>query len=401
MGERVYDLIIIGGGIGGSTLAKTMADGGADVLLIERESAFRDRVRGEWLASWGVAEAKRLNIYDVIMTAGGHQLRYLRSNGDDPRNLEETTSCRQPSLSFYHPMMQEALLDAASTAGAVVWRDATASMECRNGKNTVIAYRAGKEARLQARLIVAADGRNSMARKRANFKTDRDPEKLSVAGLLLDDMTAPDDSVHTWLDSWSDADFGLFALLFPQGGGRVRVYMTYMTASSYRLSGPAAISQFIQLFSKVGFPAEYFDAARISGPLASYSGADAWVVHPYQNGVALIGDAAAASDPTHGQGLSLTLRDVRVLSELLLSHDHWDEAGHAYAAEHDRYYGVSHTYASWMKELIFSVGDEAGERREKVRRLWSEDSTRDPDIVMSGPDQTLDEEARRRCYGME
>ena len=401
MSGRTYDLVVIGGGIGGSTLARTMAENGADVLLIEREPVFRDRVRGEWLAPWGVAEAKRLNIYDVIMAADGHQLRYLRSNGEEPRDLEETTSCRQPSLSFYHPMVQEALLDAASAAGAAIWRGAMARLECRNGKNIVVAHRAGKEVRLRARMIVAADGRNSMTRKRAHFKTERDPKKLSVAGLLLDDMTAPDDSVHTWLDSWIDADSGLFALLFPQGGGRVRVYIAYITSSSYRFSGSAAIPQFIQLFPKTGVPAEYFTTAKVSGPLASYSGADAWVVHPYQNGVALIGDAAATSDPTHGQGMSLTLRDVRVLSELLLSHEHWDEAGHAYAAEHDRYYDISHTYASWMKELVFSVGDEAGERREKVLRLWSDDSTRDPDIVMSGPDQTLDEEKRRRCYGIE
>jgi hypothetical protein len=31
--------------------------------------------------------------------------------------------------------------------------------------------------------------------------------------------------------------------------------------------------------------------------------------------------------------------------------------------------------------------------------LWREDPTRNPDIVHSGPDQTLDEAARRRYFG--
>jgi 2-polyprenyl-6-methoxyphenol hydroxylase-like FAD-dependent oxidoreductase len=41
--------------------------------------------------------------------------------------------------------------------------------------------------------------------------------------------------------------------------------------------------------------------------------------HPYRRGVALVGDAAAVSDPSWGQGLSMTLRDVRVLRDQLLA----------------------------------------------------------------------------------
>ena len=49
-----YDLITIGGGLGGAALAKVMAAGGAKVLVLERELEFRDRVRGENLAPWGM-----------------------------------------------------------------------------------------------------------------------------------------------------------------------------------------------------------------------------------------------------------------------------------------------------------------------------------------------------------
>src|SRR5207245_1348633 len=91
-----------------------------------------------------------------------------------------------------------------------------------------------------------------------------------------------------------------------------------------------------------GAPAEWFDGAEPAGPLACFEGADRWVDHPYRNGVALIGDAAAASDPSFGCGTSLTLRDVRVLRDHLLANDDWNKAAEAYAAEHDRYYGALH-----------------------------------------------------------
>ena len=47
MGSKTYDIITVGGGLGGSALAKAMAKHGARVLVVERERHFKDRVRGE------------------------------------------------------------------------------------------------------------------------------------------------------------------------------------------------------------------------------------------------------------------------------------------------------------------------------------------------------------------
>jgi flavin-dependent dehydrogenase len=62
MTPSTYDLVTIGGGIGGAALAKVIAARGLRVLVLEREQEFRDRVRGEFLNSWGVAEAIRLGL---------------------------------------------------------------------------------------------------------------------------------------------------------------------------------------------------------------------------------------------------------------------------------------------------------------------------------------------------
>ena len=51
--SKTYDLVIVGGGLGGSALAKMMAEQGASVVVLESEVGFRDRVRGEGLQSWG------------------------------------------------------------------------------------------------------------------------------------------------------------------------------------------------------------------------------------------------------------------------------------------------------------------------------------------------------------
>lgn len=48
-----FDLITVGGGLGGSALAKKMAESGARVLVVERERQFSDRIHGERMAPWG------------------------------------------------------------------------------------------------------------------------------------------------------------------------------------------------------------------------------------------------------------------------------------------------------------------------------------------------------------
>lgn len=57
-----YDVITIGGGLAGGALAKTIAEAGFRVLVLERLLVFRDRVRGEALYPWGVAEASTLGL---------------------------------------------------------------------------------------------------------------------------------------------------------------------------------------------------------------------------------------------------------------------------------------------------------------------------------------------------
>jgi len=45
-----FDVVVVGGGLGGATLARSMALQGARVLVLERDYQFKDRLRGEFLA---------------------------------------------------------------------------------------------------------------------------------------------------------------------------------------------------------------------------------------------------------------------------------------------------------------------------------------------------------------
>ena len=62
-----YDVITVGGGLGGAALAKVMAEQGTRVLVVEREHQFKDRIRGEFLAPWGGTEMQQLGLYGSLL----------------------------------------------------------------------------------------------------------------------------------------------------------------------------------------------------------------------------------------------------------------------------------------------------------------------------------------------
>ena len=130
MAGGTYDIITVGGGLGGSTLAKAMAEHGARVLVLEREQQFKDRVRGEIMAPWGVAETQALGLYELLRNTCARETRwfafYVGPEPGVPRDLLATTPQRAPGFAFYHPAMQEVLLQAAADAGAEVRRGASA-----------------------------------------------------------------------------------------------------------------------------------------------------------------------------------------------------------------------------------------------------------------------------------
>jgi menaquinone-9 beta-reductase len=350
---------------------------------------------------WGVAKAIELGIYDAIMASGGHELpwfdQYQGPSRTDHRDFTTTTKPRVTSISFYHPAMQEALIQAAADSGAEVRREAKVRGLTTNGMPTVIAEVDGRQVEIPARLVVGADGRGSRVRAWAGITTHRDPDRNLIAGVLLDDMPAPEDACHLW----PNPNLGIASVVFPQGNGRVRAYLIYPTKTQHRLSGELDIPQFVEESLKAGVPADYFENIKAAGPLANFDGTATWAEYPYKSGVVLIGDAAAASDPSWGQGLSLTLRDVRVLRDQLLKHENWEEAGCAYAEEHRQYYGVLHEYELWQTQLLLETGPEAEARREKAFPLWQQDRTRQLDILFSGPDHPLEEVMRRRFFGEE
>jgi 2-polyprenyl-6-methoxyphenol hydroxylase-like FAD-dependent oxidoreductase len=393
-----YDVITVGGGLAGSTLAKCLAERGYRVLVLEREARFKDRVRGEQMHPWGVAEARALGIYQRLAETCGHQTRWWITHQGPTlqrkRDLAQTTPHQVGSFNFYHPDMQETLLGMAAEAGAEVRRGVSVDAVTVGSPPSVTFRENGQRREVRARLVVGADGRASQVRQWAGFTITRDPDCLTIAGALVEAAQIPDDGVHVV------AGHAGRLLVAPLGKQRVRTYfMSRKTADSRHLSGKTQISEFLTACRATGAPEEWFNRATVIGPLGQFNGADHWVEHPVRKGVVLVGDAASASDPCYGCGLSLTLLSIRQLRDCLLASEDWGAAIDEYARDHDRSYGAVRRITNWLTELLYSTGHAANARRAYVLPRLAAQPQRAPDIVGLGPDSPHDEAARRFLLG--
>jgi 2-polyprenyl-6-methoxyphenol hydroxylase-like FAD-dependent oxidoreductase len=171
--SSMFDVVTVGGGMGASALAIAMARSGARVLVLEKETKFRDRVRGEALAPWGVAEARKLGLADLLLNTCAKEVPWVEM-GFGPRNLVETTPQREPFYSYSHPEMQEVLLAEAGRAGAEVRRGVTVeAVEPRgnlSATGATVTARNGKAVKVSARMVVGVDGRGSAVRRWADSR---------------------------------------------------------------------------------------------------------------------------------------------------------------------------------------------------------------------------------------
>jgi len=389
-----YDLIIVGGGIGGSALATVMARAGRSVLLLEQSEVYEDRVRGEWIAPWGVDEVKRLGLYDLLVSVGGHHVARHATfdEGRDPAVAEAEalplSIFREGvpgPLCLGHPKHCQTLFDAAVAAGAEGLRGVQVGQATGGASPKVVFEHAGETREATAKLLVGADGRTSQVREAAGIVLHQDKPHHWFGGLLVE-------GADGWADDLqaigTEGDFGFLA--FPQGGGKVRVYGGYALDQARRFKGDDGPRRFLDAFAFESSPANrHLVAGRPAGPLFSYINADSWTDEPFAPGVVLVGDAAGWNDPIIGLGLSITYRDVRIVSDILQASDDWSPAAFAPYAEERAERMRRLRFAG---QLVAAIDMEFGDAARARRHSYHARAAADPSLrmhafaVMGGPE---------------
>lgn len=175
----MHDVIIIGGGPGGSTAGALLAQAGKKVLILEKETFPRFHI-GESLIPYTNDVLKKLGVWDKLQAAG-----FMKKLGAEFA-LGNAQSRIQVLFGNYldqgyaqtfqveRSKFDHILLDNASSQGCEVWQQCKVQqVELHDDSVTVTCRREGESRQVKARWVVDASGRDAVLGKQLNLaKTD-------------------------------------------------------------------------------------------------------------------------------------------------------------------------------------------------------------------------------------
>lgn len=374
------DVVVVGGGAAGAALATVLARAGVDVVLLERDPVHRDKVRGESIVPWGVAEVQRVGLTDDLLAAGGHWAGTWIAYDEA---IDAAVSERHAldlgglitgipgSLNLPHADLCAALFAAARRAGARA-EMGVHGIDVVAGPNPQVEVRDGDTVtrHIRTRLVVAADGRTSALRRRLGVTLHESEPPHLLSGLRVRGLgpIRADAEVQAIEDD-------VYFLGMPQRDGCARLYIALRHGHGYRLTGPNAAAEFQRAAWQKCIPdAEHWGVAQPAGPVATFPASDAWTDSPVREGVVFVGDAAGYANPLIGQGLAMTFRDVRIVSEALLEQRDWSTAAlGGYVEERRERLERIRAVGRMFARIYVPSGPSAGEFRKRAAELMERD----------------------------
>jgi 2-polyprenyl-6-methoxyphenol hydroxylase-like FAD-dependent oxidoreductase len=316
-----YDAAIVGGSIAGSTAATLLARAGAKVALVESHSdpnAYK-RMCTHFIQPSATPTIERLGLSAQVERAGGQ-----------PSDLNIWT--RYGWISFAHewwpaPLREHPGLNirrqtfdpmvrrlAGETEGVELMLGHTATALLRDGatgaraEGVLVRTRDGAERELRAKLVIAADGRDSqLAKLAAQPTTHKRNNRFGYFAHYRSTPLVTGASAQMWL---LDPDV---AYAFPTDGGlTLLACMPHKDRlAEFRADPEGALARLFDMLPD----GPRLDPAKRESKVMGKLEMTNIVRRPAAPGLAFVGDAAQASDPLWGVGCGWALQSAEWLAD--------------------------------------------------------------------------------------
>lgn len=302
-----YDVLVIGAGPAGSIAARTAAEKGLDVLLIEKRQEIGDPVRCAEGASKEYLK-KHVGIDKRWICADLKGSRIYSPDGTKVEMSEEVAGA-EVGFVIERKVFDRALAEQAAKAGAEVRVKTRATgliIEDDFVKGARLMH-LGKEYDVHAKIVIGADGVESKVGRWAGIDTSIKPIDIEtcaqylVAGVNIDQH-------YCEFYIGNEIAPGGYVWVFPKGDGKANVGIGVLGSKTGKFK-PRPID-YLNTFIEKRFPDAkiiemVFGGVPVSGTIEKTS----------TNGLMLIGDAARQSDPITGGGILNAMEAGRMAGE--------------------------------------------------------------------------------------
>ena len=314
-----FDIVIAGGGLNGPTLALALAQAGLRVAVVDPQPA-RARAgagfdgRAYSLAIASVRVLRALGLWDRLAPDAQpiHQIKASQGqSGEGAGHLFLHFDSAELGEGPLGHMLEDRFLHAAlvdAMAGAVTTLPGLSVTGQEVGPANVTAILSDGQ-RLNARLLVGADGRGSGVATRAGIQRQGWDYGQTALVAAIDHALPHDGIAHQYFMAT-----GPLAIL-PLPGNRSNVVWSETTANATAIAALDDDGFLSVLRPRFG---DFLGDLSLAGPRFSYPLSLSLAERYASDRVALVGDAAHGVHPIAGQGLNLGLRDVAALAEVLV-----------------------------------------------------------------------------------
>ena len=318
--DQKRDLVILGGGLVGMTLALAAARAGLTSHVVDKADpaaltaeGFDGRASAISTASWNLFT--NIGLADRLEPLGCPIAAIAVTDGMKPGRIDFRPEPDEGSLGrmFANRDIREALFAAAREEPAIAWHPGSEVVRRERGAHGVAVTLGGSGRRLEGGLLVAAEGRQSPTREEAGIQPARwDYKHRAIVTALGHEK--PHENV-AWEIFYPAGPFALLPLRdTPDGKHRSALVWTVAERDAAGVLGLGERAFLTEVERRMAglFGAVELLAPRMSYPLNFHHAAKLTAER-----LVVVGDAAHGIHPIAGQGLNLGLRDVGALVEVL------------------------------------------------------------------------------------